>query len=199
MEGKQIELIKMVNDKSAGGLCLYPLAVYHGATLEKEGKTFTIKDADDGTVLGTFSTLKYAYGVVEKMGTTPPKRADFIKELNDRLERLEELLRNDPAGMASTMLHRVRTALAERSGAVEFLCEVGAITMDDAEALRDRVRSIENNIKELLKARIKWHAARIDETIEARKTNGTYKGEFTTAVLLANAYNDIFNSCDFEG
>jgi hypothetical protein len=124
---------------------------------------------------------------------------ELVAALKDRLARLGEMLENDPAGMASTMLHRTRTALEERSGAVEFLCEVGAITMDDAGELRDQVRELQNKIKELLQARIKWHAARIDETIEARKTNGTYKGEFTTAVILANAYNDIFYTSDFEG
>jgi hypothetical protein len=37
-----------------------------------------------------------------------------------------------------------------------------------------------------------WLARGIDQTIENRKQNDTYKGEFTTAVILANAFNDIF-------
>lgn len=44
-----------------------------------------------------------------------------------------------------------------------------------------------------MQQRIKWQAGLIDETIETRNNKGTYKGEFTTAVILANAYNDIFH------
>ena len=188
MDGKTIELLNRRMEV---------LATFHGCEIERTDAAFTIK-GPDGEPLGTFDASRYGYGVLMGDESTPD-RAELVAALKDRLARLGEMLENDPAGKASTMLHRTRTALEERSGAVEFLCEVGAITMDDAEALRDQVRELQNKIKELLQARIKWHGERIDETIEARKNRGTYKGEFTTAVILANAYNDIFYTSDFEG
>ena len=58
-----------------------------------------------------------------------------------------------------------------------------AFEKDLAQTLHDRMQQ-----------RIKWQACLINETIETRKNKCTYKGEFTTAVILANAYNNIFEN-----
>ena len=65
------------------------------------------------------------------------------------------------------------------NSASDFFADV--FEQDIGQVLHDRMQQ-----------RIEWQAGLIDETIETRKNKGTYKGEFTTAVILANAYNDIF-------
>ena len=114
--------------------------------------------------------------------------------LKDRYKALRKSINKDPAKSASTMLHIYRRNLDEISFERHFLCQIGALEQYLSDYLADAFeQDIGQVLHDRMQQRIKWQAERINETIEARKNKGTYKGEFTTAVILANAYNDIFH------
>lgn len=114
------------------------------------------------------------------------------QSLKANLEKLKKNLLEDEAGGASTMLHYSRNRLEELAENKRFLFSLGAIDIDEEEILTDEIREISAIIKARLQDRLFWIADRLEETIEARKKAGTYKGEFTIPVILANAFNDIF-------
>jgi len=90
------------------------------------------------------------------------------------------------------MLHYARNRLEELAENKRFLFSLGAIDIDEEEFLNDDIKEISDIIKARLQERLFWIADRLEDTIEARKKAGTYKGEFTIPVILANAFNDIF-------
>lgn len=93
------------------------------------------------------------------------------------------------------MLHIYRRNLDELCFERHFLCEIGALEQYLSDYLADAFeKDLAQTLHDRMQQRIKWQAGLIDETIETRKNKGTYKGEFTTAVILANAYNDIFDN-----
>ena len=113
--------------------------------------------------------------------------------LEDRYKALRKSINKDPAKSASTTLHIYRRNLDELSFERHFLCQIGALEQYLSDYLADAFeQDIGQVLYDRMQQRIKWQAGLIDETIETRKNKGTYKGEFTTAVILANAYNDIF-------
>lgn len=114
------------------------------------------------------------------------------QSLKANLEKLKKNLLEDKAGGASTMLHYSRNRLEELAENKRFLFSLGAIDIDEEEFLNDDIKEISDIIKARLQDRLFWIADRLEETIEARKKAGTYKGEFTIPVILANAFNDIF-------
>lgn len=118
-----------------------------------------------------------------------------MEELAQRLEsgltNLKAQIEADQAGHASTMLHYYRRRLDELVTQRRFLFELGKISLDTVEWLEELERPIREELKRRLDARITWIADRIQDTIDARTKAGRYQGEFTTAVILANAYNDI--------
>jgi hypothetical protein len=65
--------------------------------------------------------------------------------------------------------------------------------MDESVAIGDNARDIAATIHGLLQKRLMWHAGMLDKSIAASRARGK-DGEFTTAVILANAYNDIFDN-----
>ena len=108
-----------------------------------------------------------------------------------RYKTLLEDLENDDAGYASTQLHFFRTRCDELDTLTHHLFLTDVITFDqesDIKYLSSRAHEI---IKNRLQERILWIASGIDRTIESRKQKGCYKGEFDTATILANAFNDI--------
>lgn len=114
--------------------------------------------------------------------------------LEYRYKSLRKSINKDPAKNASTMLHIYRRNLDELCFERHFLCQIGALEQYLSDYLADCFeQDIGQVLHDRMQQRIKWQAERINETIEARKNKGTYKGEFTTAVILANAYNDIFH------
>ena len=122
-----------------------------------------------------------------------------IQEKSKRAEKLEkryksllEDLKNDDAGYASTQLHFFKARLDELNTLTYHQFLEDAITFDQNTDLKYFSREAHEIIKSRLQERILWLARGIDQTIEKRKQNGTYKGEFTAAVILANAFNDIF-------
>lgn len=123
------------------------------------------------------------------------KQQENLKQFEKHEKRYKALLEdleNDDAGYASTQLHFFRTRCDELDALTHRLFLTDVITFDqksDIKYLSSRAHEI---IKNRLQERILWLARGIDRTIENRKQNGTYKGEFTTAVILANAFNDIF-------
>lgn len=113
--------------------------------------------------------------------------------LENRYKALRKDINNDTAKSASTMLHFYRRRLDELCFERRFLREIGAIEQYLSDFFADVFeQDIGQVLHDRMQQRIKWQAGLIDETIETRKNKGTYKGEFTTAVILANAYNDIF-------
>lgn len=119
---------------------------------------------------------------------------NYIEYLETRLDALQMDLYHDKADYASTSLHRFRRRLDEIDSIRLFLLEQNKIY--DIDGIDDQIKDIRKTIHERLEKRISWQAGLIEQTIAARKANGTYKGEFTTAVILANAYNDIFQAVD---
>lgn len=114
------------------------------------------------------------------------------QSLKANLEKLKKNLLEDEAGGASTMLHYARNRLEELAENKRFLFSLGALDIEEEELLTDDIREISAIIKARLQDRLFWIADRLEDTIEARKKAGTYKGEFTIPVILANAFNDIF-------
>lgn len=123
------------------------------------------------------------------------KQQENLKQFEKHEKRYKALLedlKNDDAGYASTQLHFFRTRCDELDTLTHHLFLTNVITFDqesDIKYLSSRAHEI---IKNRLQERILWIARGIDRTIESRKQKGSYKGEFTTAVILANAFNDIF-------
>ena len=115
--------------------------------------------------------------------------------LENRYKALRKKINKDPAKSASTMLHIYRRNLDDLSFERHFLCQIGALEQYLSDYLADAFeQDIGQVLHDRMQQRIKWQAGLINETIETRKNKGTYKGEFTTAVILANAYNDIFEN-----
>lgn len=113
--------------------------------------------------------------------------------LENRYKTLRKSINSDPAKSASSMLHIYRRNLDELCFERHFLCEIGALEQYLSDFFADAFeQDMGQVLHDRMQQRIKWQAGLIDETIETRKNKGTYKGEFTTAVILANAYNDIF-------
>lgn len=115
---------------------------------------------------------------------------NYIEYLEKNLDILQENIKKDDAGYASTSLHRFRRRLEELDSIRHFLVEQNKIY--DIDGIDDQIKDIRKTIHERLEKRIAWQASLIDQIISKRKLNGTYKDEFTTSVILANAYNDIF-------
>ena len=115
--------------------------------------------------------------------------------LENRYKSLRKSINNDPAKSASTMLHFYRRNLDKLRFERRFLCEIGALEQYLSNYLADCFeQDLGQILHDRMQQRIKWQAERINETIETRKSKGAYKGEFTTAVILVNAYNDIFQN-----
>ena len=117
------------------------------------------------------------------------------KNLEDRYKKLRRLIKDDPAKYASAMLHFYRRTVDEIIFERRFLYEIGAINTNQNKYFKDCFeKDLHQVIHYRMNERIKWQAGLIEDTINYRKNNGNYKGEFTTEVILANAYNDIFES-----
>ena len=115
--------------------------------------------------------------------------------LENRYKTLRKSINNDPAKSASTMLHIYRRNLDELCFERHFLREIGALEQYLSDYFADAFeKDLAQTLHDRMQQRIKWQAGLIDEIIESRKNKGTYKGEFTTAVILTNAYNDIFEN-----
>lgn len=119
---------------------------------------------------------------------------NYVEYLEVRLDALQKDIKKDKADYASTMLHRYRQRLDEIDSIRRFLLEQNKIY--DIDGIDDQIIDIRMAIHERLEKRITWQANLIEQTIASRKNKGTYKGEFTTEVILANAYNDIFEAID---
>lgn len=121
---------------------------------------------------------------------------NHLEYLKNNIDRLLDNIKKDPANYASTMLHRFREQLNDIEAVKTFLIYDGKIDFTETREINESISEIRKIIHELLEKRIYWQAGLIEETIARRKSNGTYKGEFTTEVILANAYNDIFEATD---
>lgn len=119
---------------------------------------------------------------------------NYVEYLKNRLDALQKGIEEDNADYASTMLHRDRRRLDEIDSIRYFLREQNKI--HDIDDIDEQIRDIRKTIHERLEKRIAWQAGIIEQTIASRKSKGSYKGEFTTATILANAYNDIFEATD---
>lgn len=135
--------------------------------------------------------------------------ADFVNVLNglslelrketleEEIKLLKENLFKDNAGGASTMLHYARRRLEDLWEKKRLLLSLGVIDIEEEEFILDDLREIKEEIFKRLQERLFWISDRLEDSIEARKKAGTYKGEFTIPVILANAFNDILKN-DFE-
>lgn len=116
---------------------------------------------------------------------------EHYENLKRSYNRLLEMLEQDDAVYASTQLHYVRERMIELRGTKNYLLNHSLITPEESLDLKDIIEEIECILQTRLQCRIFWIARGIDNTIEERTQNGTYKGEFTTSMILANAFNDI--------
>lgn len=114
-----------------------------------------------------------------------------FKILVNRYKKLLADIKADSAGYASTQLHFFRTRLDELNGIKTDCLFQNQITIGQNRFIAELAKEIHEIIKNRLQERILWIARGIDRTIESRKQKGTYKGEFDTATILANAFNDI--------
>lgn len=123
---------------------------------------------------------------------------DFIKDLESIESDLQKI--ETSAGYADTRLHATRRRLENLIYTKTFiLCYATDSTIDDFNGITERLYNADKKIKDLLQNRIFWIANGIDSTIAARKEKGSYKGEFSTAMIIANAFNDIFEPANFKG
>lgn len=142
--------------------------------------------------------MRHRSGALEKTATAKNKDAqmNYLEYLKNNLDRLLDNIKKDSAGYASTMLHRFREQLNDVEAVKTFLIYDGRIDFTETREINESISEIRKIIHKLLEKRISWQAGLIEETIASRNTKGTYKGEFTTEVILANAYNDIFKATD---
>lgn len=153
----------------------------------------------NGTIIDEPGTEQHTTAKAPQTAHKAVPNDSKYKWLLGNLENLQKRLLGDSAGYASTMLNRMRNTLNDYCAIRWFLFTSGELDLNESDILEDIARDIRATIRERMQERIRWQAKHIDETIEHRKKAGTYKGEFTTAVILANAYNDIFDEHDFEG
>ena len=119
------------------------------------------------------------------------KMNEHFKHLNRSYNAILKSLRKDEAGFASTQLHYTRDRFEELKGVQNYLANHSLISIDENSAFRDIREEITEIIHKRLQERLLWLARGINESIEIRKQKGCYKGEFDTATILANAFNDI--------
>lgn len=113
--------------------------------------------------------------------------------LKKSYEKLRRLIKDDQAKSTSTMLHTYRRWVDELRFERLFLLQIGAIHPQTSIYLKDAFeKDFSQILHDRMQQRIKWQARFIDDTINHMKNKGAYKDEFTTDVILANAYNDIF-------
>lgn len=113
---------------------------------------------------------------------------DFFKQ---RYDRIKETLEKDHAEFASTILHQTIARFNEIVAIQQHYTCIDRLDMEDNSYLIEYRKPIKEIIKDRLQKRLIWLADGIDKTIESRKQKGTYKGEFTTSVIMANAFNDL--------
>ena len=116
---------------------------------------------------------------------------EHYENLKCSYNRLLEMLQKDKDGFASTQLHYVRDRMAELHGTRLYLLNKSLITPEENLDLNEPAKELNETIQKRLQYRILWLARGIDESISIRKAKGVYKGEFDTATILANAFNDI--------
>lgn len=121
---------------------------------------------------------------------------NYLEYLKNNLDRLLDNIKKDSADYASTMLHRFRKQLNDIEAVKTFLIYDGEIDFTETREINESISEIRKIIHKRLEKRISWQAGLIEQAIASRKSKGTYKGEFTTEVILANAYNDIFEATD---
>lgn len=113
------------------------------------------------------------------------------KYLQSGYESILENLKKDEAGFASTQLHYTRDRFNELKGIQNYLVNHSLISIDENSTFQDVREEIAEIIQKRLQERLLWLARGINESIEIRKKKGRYNGEFDTATILANAFNDI--------
>lgn len=114
--------------------------------------------------------------------------------LENRYKALRKAIKHDPAKSASSILHIHRRNLDELNHERHFLQQIGALEQYLSDYLHNNFeKDLYQTLHDRMQQRIKWQAKLIEKAIEVRKQDGTYNDEFTTAVILANAYNDIFH------
>lgn len=119
---------------------------------------------------------------------------EHFEHLNRSYNAILESLQKDEAGFASTQLHYTRDRFNELKGIQNYLVNHSLISIDENSAFWDIRKEITEVIQKRLQERLLWLARGINESIEIRKQKGIYAGEFDTATILANAFNDILGS-----
>lgn len=114
-----------------------------------------------------------------------------FEHINRSYNAILESLEKDEAGFASTQLHYFRIRLDELDGIRSYLLSNGDIDIEQNSSILNTRRDIQEAIRKRLQERLLWLARGIDESISIRKAKGIYEGEFDTATILANAFNDI--------
>ncbi len=135
--------------------------------------------------------LQTANLIKDEQKAKADKLLSCLKYLQSGYESILENLKKDEAGFASTQLHYTRDRFNELKGIQNYLVNHSLISIDENSAFRDIRKEIAEIIQKRLQERLLWLARGIDRTIESRKQKGCYKGEFDTATILANAFNDI--------
>lgn len=114
--------------------------------------------------------------------------------LEDRLANLERLFNDEhEAGFYSTLFHGYRRAFEDYKAVRHFLFQDGQIEHYDVECLEARERKIEETINARLNERCAWIAKNLEKSMATPGKEGVY----TTSVILANAFNDIFRADEY--
>ena len=119
------------------------------------------------------------------------EKNEHFEYINRSYNAILESLRKDKAGFASTQLYYTRDRFEELRGVQNYLVNNSLISIDENCSFQDIRREIAEIIQKRLQERLLWLSKGINESIEIRKQKGCYKGEFDTATILANAFNDI--------
>ncbi len=135
--------------------------------------------------------LQTANLIKDEQKAKADKLLSCLKYLQSGYESILENLKKDEAGFASTQLHYTRDRFNELKGIQNYLVNHSLISIGENSAFQDVRKEIAEIIQKRLQERLLWLARGINESIEIRKQKGCYKGEFDTATILANAFNDI--------
>ena len=124
-----------------------------------------------------------------------------FNNLMEDITRLKKCVQEDSAGAASSVLHKWRKRFEELTERAWFMrYELHLFDDSEMEIFREEKNDVGKLIATRLQDRIYWMAKIIDGDIEKMKKKDTYKGQFTTSVILANAFNDVFDKeINFEG
>ena len=109
--------------------------------------------------------------------------------LDSIFDRFDHVLKD--MGPYHSMFNHYRSEFENYSFMIREYYLDGSIDGNERDILEYKVKDIRARFSTLINGRINWLAARLDESIALDGTGPNRR--FTTAVILANAFNDILS------